>query len=255
MKARLRYLVLFIAFSHNIIAQQDTVIEPVNETYDASYDEEANQEDRGEIFLSANNMSDSLVHRKLPDSLVRKMKEDDDFWYANANIPKINLKKESKKPLTMRPWFQTLLWVVIIVGFASFLIWYLAGNNIGLFKKKRTFIDEPSVEEELSTEDLFAINYQREIAKAVGQGNYRLAVRLMFLRLLKNLAEKNIIEYRQGKTNFDYLQQLQTTGYYPDFFRITRNYEYSWYGQFEVGEDKFVLIKKEFDHFEKRLYR
>lgn len=253
MRARLRYLFLFIVFSNNILAQQDTVVYPANENYDSYYEEETDEEDQEGIFLSVDSIRDSLVPRKLPDSLVRKMKEDDDFWYANANIPKEEPKTE--KPLTMRPWFQTILWVIIIAGFAAFLIWYLAGNNVGLFKKKRTIIEEPSVEEELSTEDLFAINYQREIDKAVGQGNYRLAVRLMFLRVLKNLAEKNIIDYRQGKTNFDYLLQLQPTGYYPDFFRITRNYEYSWYGQFEVGEEKFALIKKEFDQFEKRLYR
>ena len=58
------------------------------------------------------------------------------------------------------------------------------------------------------TENIFEINFQQEIDKAVQAGNYRLAVRLLFLRLLKNLAEKNIIQYQQDRTNFDYLMQL-----------------------------------------------
>ena len=91
-------------------------------------------------------------------------------------------------------------------------------------------IDEEGKEEELATEDIFAINYQKEIDKAAQQGNYRLAVRLLFLRILKNLSQKNIIRYTQDKTNLDYLVQLHATRYYSDFFRITRNYEYSWYG-------------------------
>jgi hypothetical protein len=71
----------------------------------------------------------------------------------------------------------------------------------------------------------------------------------MFLQLLKNLSEKNIIQYKHDRTNFDYLSQLYATRYYEDFFRITRHYEYSWYGQFEVSPKTYQVIKKEFEDF------
>ena len=103
------------------------------------------------------------------------------------------------------------------------------------------------------TEDIFAINYQKEIDKAAAQGNYRLAIRLMFLRLLKNMSEKSIIRYKQDKTNLDYLLELHPTNYYTRFFRITRNYEYSWYGQFNVSEDAYKIIRNDFDQFDKEL--
>jgi len=75
----------------------------------------------------------------------------------------------------------------------------------------------------------------------------------MFLRLLKDLSQKNIIQYAQGKTNFDYLMQLHPTKYYRDFFRITRNYEYSWYGQFDVTEDMYHIIQSDFSNFDRQL--
>jgi len=103
-------------------------------------------------------------------------------------------------------------------------------------------------------EKIFDINYQIEIDKATAQNNYRLAVRLMFLRLLKSLSERNIIQYKQDKTNLDYLMQLHPTSFYKDFLRITRNYEYSWYGKFEVSDKAYDIIKGEFDHFEKRMF-
>jgi hypothetical protein len=143
------------------------------------------------------------------------------------------------------------LWLVIIGGFAGFLMWYLAGSNVGLFRRKSNIMG--SEEEETVTGDIFAINYQKEIDKAAQQGNYRLAVRLMFLQLLKNLSEKNIIRYSQERTNMDYLIQLQPTRYYPDFFRITRNYEYSWYGHFTVNEEAYRIIKNDFTNFERQL--
>jgi hypothetical protein len=98
-------------------------------------------------------------------------------------------------------------------------------------------------------EDIFAINYQKEIDKAAAAKNYRLAIRLMFLRLLKTMSEQNVIQYKQDRTNFDYLTQLMNTRLYNDFFRITRNYEYVWYGKLSVSDETYAVIKKDFDQF------
>jgi len=222
----------------------------------------------------------SIIQRTLPGDVVKKMREDDDFWYANADIKnnpskeKVQQEKEGGKisqkekneqaikeerqrddtyvPVGQRPWFQTLLWIIIIAGFATVLFMYLSGSNIGLFRKKNVKA-ATSDEEDVITEDIFAINYQKEIDKAAALGNHRLAIRLMFLRVLKSMSEKNIIRYKQDKTNLDYLLELQPTGYYTSFFGITRNYEYSWYGKFPVSEDAYTLIRKDFDKFEKQL--
>lgn len=197
----------------------------------------------------------SIVQRHLPDSLLKKMQQDDDFWYANAEIKEEKEpddKRSNYIPLGRQQWFQTLLWLVIIGGFAAAIMWWLAGSNVGLFRKKNKDLQNIT-EDELVTEDIFAINYQKEIDKAEANGNYRLAIRLMFLRLLKVMAEKNIIQYKQDRTNLDYLLQLHPTGYYNNFFRITRNYEYSWYGKFEVGEDAYRIIRNDFNQLDRQL--
>ncbi|HWR32933.1 MAG TPA: hypothetical protein VN451_05385, partial [Chitinophagaceae bacterium] len=189
----------------------------------------------------------------VPANRVKEMQEDDDFWYANTEIKKEEpeFKKSGYVRLSRQSWFQTLLWLVIIGGFAAAIMWYLGSSNIGLFRKKNIAASTDVTGE--IPEDIFAINYQREIEKATVNGNYRLATRLMFLRMLKAMAEKNIIQYKQDRTNFDYLLQLQPTAYYSHFFRITRNYEYSWYGHFDVSEDAFNIIRKDFDQFDRQL--
>lgn len=213
--------------------------------------------ERNDFFLKKwDSPADStVVQRHLPDSLIKKMQQDDDFWYANAEI-KEEKKREDKQstyiPLGRQQWFQTLLWLLIIGGFAAAIMWYLAGSNVGLFRRKNKGLQNAG-EEELVTEDIFAINYQKEIDKAEANGNYRLAIRLMFLRLLKIMAEKNIIQYKQDRTNLDYLMQLHPTGYYNNFFRITRNYEYSWYGKFDVGDEAYRIIRNDFNQLDRQL--
>jgi hypothetical protein len=237
----------------------DSIKEIIEAPSEKKNEEVTTEEKEKKYFLERQeftNAEDSLQLRRLPDSLVKKMQEDDDFWYANAILKKEKPKEASGDsshiPLGQRSWFKTLLWLVIIGGFGGFIIWWLTGSNVGLFRKRQQIIANRE-EEEIITEDIFAINYQKEIDKAAQQGNYRLAVRLMFLRLLKDLSEKNIIQYKQELTNSDYLLQLNPTRYYTDFFRLTRNYEYSWYGLFDVPAEAYSIIKNDFNHFTNQL--
>lgn len=137
--------------------------------------------------------------------------------------------------------------VVIVVLFIGLLGWYLFQNNI--IRRKQRVAGEKE-EATILEENIFEIDYQKEIEKAIRGLNYRLATRLLFLRLLKNLSQKNIIQYKQDRTNFDYLLQLSKGKYYNDFFRLTRNYEYAWYGKFEVSQEAFGVIKNEFEKFD-----
>jgi len=208
---------------------------------------------------------DSIGWKKLPDTLVNKLRADDDFWYVNYVFKKAKGKKEKevkqsnnqkasegKGTFLDAPFFQTLLWILIIGGFAAFVIVYLANSNTTLFRKKNTIIHSDE-EMEAVTDNIFEINYQREIDKAISSGNYRFAVRLMFLRVLKNLSDTKTIQYTPDRTNFDYLMQLQSTAHYADFFKLTRNYEYSWYGHFDIDMDKFSWIRKDFENFDQKL--
>lgn len=198
---------------------------------------------------------DSIQWRQFPDSLLEKLQKDDDFWYVNypfENKIKEKLKTETVTPLTETLFFQTILWLAIIGGFAAFVIIYLANSNAGLFRRRNHVIHSDE-DMKIETDNIFEIHYQKEIDRAVSKGNYRFAVRLMFLRLLKDLADKQVIQYKQDRTNFDYLLQLHSTWRYPDFFRLTRHYEYSWYGQFDIDQDKFHMIKKDFENFNNKL--
>jgi hypothetical protein len=261
-KIILAFILLFCSIQLPAQTDKDSIIiaEKVDEIIpdEEEYDENDNT-GKKKYFLKKweyNNDSLSVQQRKLSDSLVKKMQADKNFWYANAVFEKEKKQEEQANnsryiPLGQRVWFQTLIWLVIIGGFAAFLMIYLTNSNIGLFRKKNIVATQDEGEE--ITEDIFAINYQKEIDKATSQGNFRLAIRLMYLRLLKNMSDKNIIQYKQDRTNLDYLMHLHTTKHYNNFFRITRNYEYSWYGKFDVNEQAYRAISSEFDQFDREL--
>jgi len=194
---------------------------------------------------------DTIQLREVPGNVVDSMKKDGAFWYADHVFKKKEIReREFKERRPGSPWLNMMTLVIIVVIFFIILLWFLFKNNI--ISRSKTISDK-TVEEEESAENIFDINYQLEIEKAIKAENYRLAIRLMFLRLLKNLSQKNIIQYKQERTNFDYLSQLYTTSYYKEFFRLTRNYEYTWYGKFDVNTETFGIIKNEFENFDRKL--
>jgi hypothetical protein len=264
--------VWLLFFTTVIQAQTDTSIILEEKKADAYQDEEnvdTEEQDKKKDYLFVSKSEyDSLLfwQRTVPDSALKRMQGEKAFWYANGNgvkgtrttqprrdvkngkqvVEEVPVKEEISSP---NPVLQTVMWLIIIGSFAGAIVWYLASSNVGLFRKKDKKIDSGETEE--MPEDIFAINYQKEIDKAASQGNYRLAIRLMYLRLLKDFSEKNIIQYKQDRTNLDYLMQLHGTSYYNDFFLVTRHYEYSWYGEFNVSNEAYEIIKKEFSQLEK----
>src|SRR5687767_6250311 len=230
----------------------DTILQILKEEYNDEMDSAASN------FFLKNTESNQLLDvnvRKLPDSAVNALRNDAAFWYANEDWNTSRQKRDNKvqpsKNIFQEAWFKTLMWFIVVCSFITILIWYLSVSNAGIFR--RAPVELIKGDEGVISDDIFDISYQKEINKAVTSGNYRLGVRLMFLQLLKNLSEKNIIEYTQDKTNLDYLLQLHQSSYYKDFFRLTRNYEYAWYGQFDINKEAFSSIKNDFETFNRRL--
>jgi hypothetical protein len=190
----------------------------------------------------------SFYTYEIPDSALQNLKKDEAFWYINKTPNRqkpaeVDPTKKYPQPFYLENWFRTLLWIVIIGVFIAVLTWFLIASDVRLFRRKAAVLN--SGEDIIISEDIFSINYEQELEKAVADQNYRLAVRLMYLHALKLFSERNIIEYKIEKTNSDYLLQLYNTSYYKDFFHLTRNFEYVWYGKFDISAAAFEMIRKD----------
>lgn len=195
-----------------------------------------------------------VVPRTVPKRMVDSLKSAKEFWYANAAPAK--KKKEpaaaTGQSLFQKRWFRNLLWVLILGSFIGVLVWYLVSSNLFLFRKRAGTLNREEGEGE-RPDDIFSIDYNKEISAATASGNFRLAVRLWYLQTLKIVAEKELIDYRDGRTNQDYVLQLRSHAAYGDFFRLTRHFEYTWYGQFPLSAEGYEKMMGDFINFQKGL--
>jgi hypothetical protein len=193
--------------------------------------------------------------RAVPDSDLKKLKEDEDYWYVNEAPPRQKkVPEQPQKPSGIfdSSWFKTLFWMLLIGGFVALLIWFLATSNISLFRKKsKAALEQNNVEEAI--ENIFETDFEKEIQKAIDVANYRMAIRLMYLRTLRDLSLHNLINYTHEKTNSDYLFQLTGSPHYKSFFRLTRDFEYTWYGHFPLSQEGFAVMQNDFNNFKNQL--
>lgn len=220
----------------------------------AVYDEDPAAEETSTEFVPIEDFeNERTAVRTVPDSFINRLQQDAAFGYVKTGLKQPGEKSPQTDP-SNRPsshgFFSVLPYIAITI-FILLLVWYLASNNFILFRKKSTTLAAPAIQED--HQDIFSIDYAASIRTALQQKNYRLAIRLQYLELLKKLSDKELIHFLPDKTNFEYLTQMRSSDYYDDFFAATRNYEYSWYGLFDISENMYQKINNTFLHLKQKL--
>lgn len=132
---------------------------------------------------------------------------------------------------------KALIWIVVasLVLLIVFRIFKLNGNV--LFARKDKKLGNAGGDE--SADDYVPDNWEQSIAEAAKAGNYRLAVRHGYRYLLSILSEKELIRFQTAKTNYQYTYELSGTQWHQPFVQLTRQYEYAWYGGFDIEQEQF----------------
>ncbi|MBO9618657.1 MAG: hypothetical protein J7539_06420 [Niabella sp.] len=220
----------------------DTVMVDQTAAAEDNTDYKSATADKRSFNTIGNYAQQQVIVKNIPEDFVKQLQNDPAFGYVKTGLGKKTEEKSSGRSYHLG-WLSLIPYIAIVI-FILLLIWYLSSNKFIFFKKKSTAVAAGPAAD--ADKDIFSINYAVELRKALEQGNYRLAIRLQYLELLKILSEKQLIHFKPDKTNFDYLLQLRSSGYYDDFFAATRNYEYSWYGLFDITEPLYQKINNPF---------
>lgn len=132
--------------------------------------------------------------------------------------------------------FRTIIFVLI--GFALFI----AIRLIFRFKrgkqreKKRTILGE-EIEEGMTPRDL------AQAAEAAARtGDFRSAIRKLYISLLYEMAERQLIELEPNATNHDYMAKLARFSSLATPMRyLTDRFDYTWYGMYPSSQDDYAI--------------
>lgn len=212
------------------------------------------------LVFAANSSQPEI--RKLSDERVKELVENPDYQYIKT--PDFEnpweVFKQMFRDFIMRlfnndgvPDVYDAIQIGLIIGVLVLLVYIgLRASSTGLFtgKKAMSYNDGAfSVVEE----DIHSIDYNKLISDAVNRKDFKTALRLQFLRLLKGLADGEHIDWNQNKTNREYYNELKDQGLKSGFKTAYGLFEYIWYGKFELDQTDYTIASKEFDSMNQRI--
>lgn len=208
--------------------------------------------------IQAYKTSREFAYIKYLDSLLKHTPKitADTFAYNSGSAVRRSNTRERSTPLAVSSnnvfnnlIVKVILWVLAI-AFIAFILYKFFFSDI-LFRRNtasRNFVPTKN-EEEISDPDA----YEKLIADAATNKDFRLAVRYLYLQTLKVLSGKGLIAFSADKTNYQYQRELANTAYQKDFTAITLHYEYTWYGKFDISEDVYKNLLIQFKNFQQKI--
>ncbi len=140
------------------------------------------------------------------------------------------------------------------MAFAFIAIFYVLYKNEikGLFSKNKSIDSIKSFE---TIEDIHSIDYDKLIEQAIENKNYRYAIRLNYLRTLKILSDKELISWKQDKTNREFVNELKAIDIKSGFVNLTNDFEKIWYGGHSINFNNYSSLAEKYSDFRLLLER
>lgn len=137
--------------------------------------------------------------------------------------------------------FGYILLGVFVVALA-FLIYYLFINQPKDGKKVGALIEI----EDMNPSEIPLTELQRLLQEALNRGDYRGAIRIYFIFIIRDLSTKGWIRWEKEKTNLHYLREMSGKSEFDDFNQSVSFFEIIWYGKRELDVQKFEQIRPKF---------
>lgn len=148
--------------------------------------------------------------------------------------------------------FLKVIFYILVIGIIALILFLILKNLKFKSKTKLVKAALPDVAE--SVTDIKELEIDRLLREALSTGNYRLAIRIYFLGLLKKLDEEGIITWKKDKTNRDYLSELFLKArYFEEVKMLTLAYEQVWYGDHTLSQQTYDQIISSFKAIDQKL--
>jgi hypothetical protein len=244
-------LISCVVFSY---AQETDSEEDYSEESETYYDAE---EETSHVLIPPNELPTTAGYKS---EKITTKKFDDKKWkaiigstsYEEKKVdkpkqkPKQSKEETSSSPITLEGPALKIIFYSLVIAIILLLLFFILKNTALDLKLRRT--QEQTNDLDKPVENIEEIDPLALLEKAKAEGNFRLAIRLYYLTILKNLNANGVIVWKKDKTNKEYLFELFLRNYYADEMkRITLSYEQVWYGEHILTAESF---QKLLNHFE-----
>jgi len=256
-----------------LIANSYSLQNDLNQIDPAMQQEIPYQQDNGDAQTDSSETADILSDTSLhvfpvtisADS-IQKWKSSKEFAYIGNLDSLLKLKQKqdiSNLSKANEDVSGSFLQRLLSSAFIQVLLWGIAAIFVGvilyrLFSLDAVFRRQPAVALTVETAGhdvkVSAAEYDKLVTQACRLGDYRMAVRYLFLKCLAGLEKDQYLVLSADKTNFQYVQEIDSR-LKNDFSSLVLIYDYIWYGGIAPDKEMYTGIEKKFTEFNKKMTR
>jgi hypothetical protein len=101
-------------------------------------------------------------------------------------------------------------------------------------------------------EHIHEVNLEDIFDDFVKAGDYTMAIRISFLKIIKALSEQKMIKWEKQKTNWEYHSELNDFDLRTEFAQMISHFEKVWYGEIQLTEPEFIEVNELFENFKSK---
>jgi len=206
-----------------------------------------------DVYKSAISEDDITLKRLEQKEKKQKIKISDiePVKWPKLNIPKRKIENididapsdvsSTKNYIDIFAKFAKNIFVLLIISIMLWLIYKIVGK-LKINNLKTNSIDYIEWNPNL----LKKTEIELKLEQAELNENYREAIRIYYLLILKELIKQKLIYWQPEKTNHDYLYELRNTEHYYKFAQCVRIFDLVWYGEYYIAKDNYKSLSKVF---------
>lgn len=136
-----------------------------------------------------------------------------------------------------------VLLIILIIILAAALI-YMILVSFGNKNKKVKPVE--SIENKFENLTITKSELELALEAALKDNNFREAVRIYFIAVIKEMKDRRWIKWEKKKTNYHYINEISGRNQQPDFITATRAFEIVWYGNRSIAAQEYAQIEPVF---------
>lgn len=205
------------------------------------------------VLLSAENYAHAEKKLEIDESVWESERENYSFVKPIPREQKEEKEVEQKSNGSFLGSLLSWILLAIAIGILVFILIFLFGRYM---KTRNERVKKKVVEldlEDIADDNISSGDYSSILEQTVKDGNYREAIRIRFLLLLKLLQESGRIRWKNESTNLDYLLVFSGTKLFNPFSELIQVFEITWYGERNVNSTDYSIVSSRFDEFQESI--
>jgi hypothetical protein len=240
------------------VYEEDAGAEKTYDTWEALLRDNTNHTLRDTAApFGETNRPEQISPRNASIEVLRELRKDQSLQYEEEIEKSVTRNNGLSSFLADSAAVMVVFFWIFVGLMVVLLIWaiykFVTGSDfafahIGGARKKVV-----KTEEAVTEQEEVIVDFEASARKAIAEGNFRQAVRYLYLQTLDQLQQKQLIAVTTDKTNADYLREMRSTNWYKPFAMLTLAYEYVWYGQTTINNQQFDDLYGRFSAFKNEL--